>query len=729
MPASDPLSFDRATSSFCLGAATLRYRLHKSGGVEFLPVPAAHACDIVERSPSRPSHPTFSGKNHGATWACFEPDPLVQVAVRGLPLPKNWVAGGTMRNHAAAQSLRFSEQTIEETAEGTVITTCLTSEHGFAVCHIVDWRTGDAGFLVRTAFTNASETPLTLEMLSSFSLAGLTPFATDDAPNRLRLHRFRSAWSAEGRHEDLSFEEAHLERTWGAGPVFLRFGQTGSLPVRGFFPFVAVEDREAGVLWGAQVAWHGSWQMEVYRRDDNVALSGGLGDFEQAQWAKEIAPGETFHAPTALLATTTGDIETLCQSLVALQSRIARPEPEQERDLPIIFNEWCSTWGKPTHDYAVRTADRLAQTPTKYLVIDDGWAEKPKGADIQFNGDWNVNEDAFSGGIAKTTAAIRERGLIPGIWFEFEPCTEGTEAYRQTSHQLHLHGKVLQVGNRHFWDFRDPWTFDYLTRKVIDLLRDNGFGYLKVDYNESIGIGCDGAESLGEGLRQHLVKVKEFFEKIRREVPGIVIENCASGGHRLEPGMIGVTSMSSFSDAHETVEIPIIAANLHRLIPAHKNQVWAVLRPEDSPQRLRYSLAATFLGRMCISGDVVNLSEDRFTILKEAQEFYQSLVPVIRDGRSRITRAGGTSMRYPTGWQAVVRHTADTALVVLHAFDQPPSEPLRVALPKGAWSLATAFSSATASIEGVTLVTPPPPPFTGAAWLLKNDPPDPSDLP
>lgn len=715
-----PLSTDHPEACIALGDITLRYRLDDSGGVEFLPLPASMVGTTKEREPNRPSHPTFAGEDHGLTWNCNESDPLVQVAVRGLPLPKNWVAGATMRNHAATQSLRFESQEIQQSPNGVTVMTVLRSEHGFTTRHVVEWNAGDPGFLVRTSLTNTGADPLPVEMLSSFSLTGITPFATDDAPNRLRLHRFRSAWSAEGRHESISFEDAHLERTWGGGPVFLRFGQAGSLPVRGFFPFVAVEDTQTHTFWGAQVAWHGSWQMEVYRRDDAVALSGGLGDFEHAHWMKELAPGETFEAPPALVATSTGDIDDLCHALVSLQARLAHPEPEHERELPIIFNEWCSTWGKPTHDYAVRTADRLAQTPTKYLVIDDGWAEKPSGADIQFNGDWNVNEAAFPGGLATTTAAIRERGLIPGIWFEFEPCTEGTEAYKETAHQLHRHGKVLQVGNRHFWDFRDPWTFDYLTRKVIDLLRDNGFGYLKVDYNESIGTGCDGAESLGEGLRQHLVGVKEFFEKIRREVPGIVIENCASGGHRLEPGMIGVTSMSSFSDAHETVEIPIIAANLHRMVPAHKNQVWAVLRPADTPQRLRYSLAATFLGRMCISGDVVALSDDRFAVLKEAQEFYQKIAPVIRDGRSRIVRETGASMRYPTGWQAVVRQSRNAVDVVFHAFEKAPVEPVRVTLPEEAeWSVAAVFGDIKAEIRNGALIIPPVPDFTGAAWLLE----------
>jgi alpha-galactosidase len=144
----------------------------------------------------------------------------------------------------------------------------------------------------------------------------------------------------------------------------------------------------------------------------------------------------------------------------------------------------------------------------------------------------------------------------------------------------------VQSGPRQFWDFRDPFTFDYLTKKVIHLLRDNGFGYIKVDYNETIGIGVDGAESLGEGLRQHLEGVQEFFRMLRKEIPDLVIENCSSGGHRLEPSMMALSAMGSSSDAHETREIPIIAANLQRLILPRQSQIWAVLRKDDTAQRL-----------------------------------------------------------------------------------------------------------------------------------------------
>lgn len=108
-----------------------------------------------------------------------------------------------------------------------------------------------------------------------------------------------------------------------------------------------------------------------------------------------------------------------------------------------------------------------------------------------------------------------------------------------------------------------------------------GFSYLKVDYNGNIGIGCDGAESSGEGLRQQIEAVQDFFERIHNEIPDLVIENCASGGHRLVHSFLERTSMSSFSDAHECLEIPIIAANMHRMIMPRQSQIWVVVRKES----------------------------------------------------------------------------------------------------------------------------------------------------
>ncbi len=134
-----------------------------------------------------------------------------------------------------------------------------------------------------------------------------------------------------------------------------------------------------------------------------------------------------------------------------------------------------------------------------------------------------------------------------------------------------------------------------------------------------------------------------------------MLENCASGGHRLEPRFMAATSMASFSDAHECLEIPIIAANVHRAILPRQSQIWAVIREKDSAKRIAYSITSTFLGRLCLSGDVTRLSEAQWRLIEAGMGFYREIAPVIKHGQSYRygTRIG--SIRHPEGWQAVVR--------------------------------------------------------------------------
>ena len=94
--------------------------------------------------------------------------------------------------------------------------------------------------------------------------------------------------------------------------------------------------------------------------------------------------------------------------------------------------------------------------------------------------------------------------------------------------QIHRDGVALSTTGRRFFNMKDPKVQEYLSERVIRLLKECGFGYMKMDYNDTIGLGCDGAESLGEGLRQDREASVGFVRKVKEEVPGIVLEN-----HRL----------------------------------------------------------------------------------------------------------------------------------------------------------------------------------------------------
>jgi alpha-galactosidase len=167
----------------------------------------------------------------------------------------------------------------------------------------------------------------------------------------------------------------------------------------------------------------------------------------------------------------------------------------------------------------------------------------------------------------------------------------------------------------------------------------------------------------------------------------------------------------------------ITAANLHNLILPRQSQIWAVLRKGDTAQRLTYSLAATFLGRMCLSGDVGELSPESWELVNRAMALYQNVAPIIKSGISRRLSPSIVSMRHPTGYQAVLRTGKQTseAFAVVHTFENAPRE-IELSLPEGNWSRVDDLLApeVTCALDGEKLKLQFPADFSAAVVHLRR---------
>lgn len=684
-------------SDHALGDIIARYEHDRVSGVVALSLlPRSRLGDVVPRR-QRLEEPEVL--EMPAPW-CDAParrlDSLVQLQCTADERPGGYAQGRTLRNGGTTLALRLVDQSTEPGAGGPggeaarEIRTRLLGPHGLRVTHHLRWVPGEPALRVWVEVENTGDRPLDIEALSSFSLDGITPFHRADASGRLWLHRFRGGWSSEGRLESAPVESLHLERGWQGHSVNVeRFGQVGSLPARGFFPCAVIEDIAAKVTWAAQLAWPGSWQMEVYRQGDCLAFSGGLADREFGHWVKRLEPGARLESPRALVTVADGGLDEACDRLIAARERALPTPPAGEEALPVVFNEFCTSWGDPRPEGILAAAERLRGTAVKYFVIDAGWYADLGRLWFSAHGDWEPGRDRFPKGIEAVADQLRARGFVPGLWFEWETCGRDSATFRDEALLLRRDQAPVTVADRRFLDLRLPATRERLRTRVLDLLAAGGFGYVKFDYNETLGLGVDGAESPGEGLRQVMLATGELYAEVRRRLPDLVVELCASGGHRLEPSLLGEAHMGSFSDAHETPELPIIAAGLHRLVPVRQLQVWVVLRPGASLGRLRYALAAGFLGRMCLSGDVCGLSAAQWAELRGALELYARAAPLLREGVTRRHGPPVPAWRHPTGWQVVYRAARDSSrlLVVAHAFgDDVPAE-VDLELPAGDWRI------------------------------------------
>ena len=610
-------------------------------------------------------------------------DSLVQAAFTGDEGLIDYTFGVTMRNREATV-LKVESQR----AETGGVLTILTDGKGNFYSHRLEYSAETGVFTSSVTYENRTGAARTLEMLASLSLSGIAAASIGgNGTCGLRLHRMTSAWSRECRMKTDTFAQLGLDMSWARyGVKCEKWGQVGSMPNRGWYPFAAVEDEEAGICWGFQLEAPFSWQMEIYEEKETCAFSAGPADYEYGHWRKNIPAGASFTTPKAFLCLKNG-LADVCNALVREQDRRLKV-PASEEEMPVLFNEYCTTWGCPSEENIKKILTAIKPLDLKYFVIDCGWYKPDDKGWCNATGDWKESKSLFPHGVKAVADAIRAEGMIPGIWFEFEVAGRDSEAFSREEMLLRRDGKVITSKNRRFFDLRLPAVKGYLAARMTDFLAKNGFGYIKIDYNDTYGVGCDGAESLGEGGRQVAEESLVWLDKIRAAVPDMVIENCSSGGSRIEPKRMGMVSMCSFSDAHECAEIPFVAANVSRVIPARQEQIWAVLRDKDTPSRTVYSLCAAMIGRICLSGDVLDMSAEKVALIREGLDFYEAVKDIVRDGDIADIDCNIVYYRAPFGRQIYKKPLGNRLLVLVHALQDPSA----VEVPLAGYRMVRAYT-------------------------------------
>lgn len=598
----------------------------------------------------------------------ISPETQVHIALSGDGISNDFSPGNTLRNSDTAFSLKFKGAKYEEQSGKQILIAAFENDKGLVARQVYSC-TG-AGYLeTYTELENRGDNVI-VEALPSFNMARISPFERFDDPNDIVIHRLLSNWSGEGKLYSVSAADIAFEASWsGLGVRTMRISQTGTMPARGYLPFISVEDKKNGVCWAAETEAPASWTIEAVFRNNAISVGGGRGDFLSAHWRKTLKTGETEKTNKAYLTVTKGSLENAAARL-ARHFDDTDEIKDGERDLPVLYNEYCYTWGKPEAKTLEKMLPEIAALGCKYFVIDDGWFYNVYNDKRYVIGDWNVNKEYYPEGLKAFADKVRSYGMIPGVWYEFEGVSEHSDVYRDHPDWLLTRdGKIINNGGRAFLDFRKEEVLNYLREKVIKNLVNCGIGYMKVDYNSNAGFGADGAESYGEAIRQHIDAVLAFFEEIKRSVPSLILEICSSGGMRHEPRFLSLGDMCSFSDAHENAGGVPVAMNLHRFIPPRKLQIWATIRDDYNADDVKFTVAKAMLGRICFSGNLGNQPQKIIDILKESVSFYEKLKPTIANGETITIENGGISTYlFTKGSPYLVRRSADGKKKIVYAF-------------------------------------------------------------
>ena len=339
---------------------------------------------------------------------------------------------------------------------------------------------------------------------------------------------------------------------------------------------LVLEDTETSRVWYLQIEASSNWNIEIGHRsawnrpDGSLYLYADGANERVGGWVKPLQPGERFEAVPVAFGCCVGSFGDAVRELTKYRRNSCKPQTALE-ELPIVYNDYMNTlWGNPTTERLLPLIEAAFRAGAECFCIDAGWFATREENWSMGLGDWQESQDRFgSAGLRGILAEIEQRGMIPGVWLEMEVCGEEAElGSKPDSWFLMRNGRRVGGGARWFLNFANPEVRHYM-HSVIDRLTAMGVGYIKNDYNDTVGAGADGfGGSSADGTLQHSRAFYSFIDEVREKHPELVIENCASGAMRQDYGILRHFHLQSFTDQEIYTRCPsILGGSLATVLP------------------------------------------------------------------------------------------------------------------------------------------------------------------
>ena len=307
------------------------------------------------------------------------------------------------------------------------------------------------------------------------------------------------------------------------------------------FPFFDLAGGQWAVTCG--IGWTGQWSLDIARSGREVRVEIGLAEADFY-----LRPGERVRGPMALCVFASGVGESRRRfRRVMLDSYSPRAKDGEPVTMPTALTTFDRYFYYPMNperrppqarpDFATEAGQmRLSDLITRIEGMDALWLDAawftlgyPGGV-----GNYSFAE-GFPRGVAPVSAHAHEKGLRFIMWFE----PERVNAYSETARE---HPEMITIRPDHesvdaLLRLDDEKTRAWLTERIIGMIRDNGVDVYRQDFNKDPLVYWRAADEPGRrGLTEmkHVEGLYAFWDALLAAFPGLLIDNCASGGRRLD---------------------------------------------------------------------------------------------------------------------------------------------------------------------------------------------------
>lgn len=299
-----------------------------------------------------------------------------------------------------------------------------------------------------------------------------------------------------------------------------------------YMPYFNINGADKSVVLA--VGWTGEWETSIYQSGKNTKLS-----VKQADFNAYLLPEEEVRSP--LVSLSFYDTDNAIKGFNMFRNWVSDcVSPENLPDTMTMI-EVAGPESTNTADQifdTLNTFDDNVYSQVDYFWMDAGWYDNVDGW-YDSVGNWIPDADRYDNGIIEISdyAESKNCGLV--LWYEPERVYADTQLGKVgAENESWLIFK--DDGEFAMWNLAEYEAAKYLAEYVATSLTENGVNVYRQDFNYDIsGMWKDADKQLYDGRRgicenHYVSNLYKYLDYLRMNIKGLIIDNCASGGRRLD---------------------------------------------------------------------------------------------------------------------------------------------------------------------------------------------------
>ncbi len=311
-----------------------------------------------------------------------------------------------------------------------------------------------------------------------------------------------------------------------------KFSGNEGKPTEKYLPYFNINGENGGMILG--IGWTGQWISEMSENKGSTDIT-----VKQEHFNAYLLPGEEVRSP--LVSLSFYDNSNPLKGFNLFRKWITDcVYPEEITKNVYTVMEVAGPMSTRTSDEIIEILDGIDESvyaDTDAFWMDAGWYEYNEGW-YDGVGNWTVDTSRYDNGISELSGYAAEKGLGHVLWYEPERVYPETQFHKIGSQ--HEEWLIYGDGDNIMWNLANEDAFEYYCGYLLNSMKENGITVYRQDFNFAPLEYWQNADKdfyngrMGICENHYVTNLYRFLDYLTENIEGLIIDNCASGGKRLD---------------------------------------------------------------------------------------------------------------------------------------------------------------------------------------------------